>query len=155
MQLSLLDFVVLIDLNAVKVCESSLSSFPELWTVRAAALYFVPAFNYHFCLNLSATFTQHILQHSRNLSIVLFSPRTEDDPFVLLTALHLGPGARILSNDAMRQHHAALSSLHAENGCVSNHATCYEPHIFTPPLMNLVNFGSYFGSGDVYILRLL
>ena len=43
------------------------------------------------------------------------SLRTEDDPFVLMTALHLGPGARILSNDVMRQHHFALSSL-AENG---------------------------------------
>ena len=41
---------------------------------------------------------------------------------MLLTALHLGPGARILSNDVMRQHHSALSSL-TENGCVLIHAT--------------------------------
>ena len=44
---------------------------------------------------------------------------------MLLTALHLGPGARILSNDVMRQHHSALSSL-TEDGCVLIHATCYE-----------------------------
>ena len=49
------------------------------------------------------------------LNTFQLSPRTEDDPFVLMTALHLGPGARILSNDVMRQHHFALSSL-AENG---------------------------------------
>ena len=49
---------------------------------------------------------------------------TEDDPFVLLTALHLGPGARILSNDVMRQHHNALSSS-TENGCVWIHGNCY------------------------------
>ena len=67
--------------------------------------------------NLGPAFFIITLNDVKYLDLKMFqlSPRTEDDPFVLMTALHLGPGARILSNDVMRQHHYALSSL-TENG---------------------------------------